>query len=95
MSNYIEYEDKIAFHPGFYLKDIVGIGYSAYREWFAEDSGIPAEVLDALIKGEQDITEDIALRLSKTLNTSKEMWINLQKRFDDALKEIEHLKKMR
>ena len=23
MSNYIEYNDKIAFHPGYYLKEIV------------------------------------------------------------------------
>lgn len=23
MSNYIEYNDKIAFHPGYYIKEIV------------------------------------------------------------------------
>ena len=23
MSNYIEYRDKIAFHPGYYLKEII------------------------------------------------------------------------
>ena len=23
MSNYIEYDDKIAFHPGYYIKEIV------------------------------------------------------------------------
>ena len=25
MSNYIEYDDKIAFHPGYYIKEIVDV----------------------------------------------------------------------
>ena len=25
MSNYIEYNDKIAFHPGYYIKEIIDV----------------------------------------------------------------------
>ena len=28
MSNYMEYNDKIAFHPGYYIKEIIRVGIS-------------------------------------------------------------------
>ena len=39
MSNYIEYDDKIAFHPGYYIKEIVEES-GLTQEDFAKEIGV-------------------------------------------------------
>ncbi|MDP3899274.1 MAG: HigA family addiction module antitoxin [Mesorhizobium sp.] len=43
---------------------------------------VPVSRIAAIIKGERAITADTALRLGRYLNTSPEMWLNLQAAYD-------------
>lgn len=87
MSNYIEYKDKIVFHPGYYIKEIVEeLGLS--QEDFAKRLGTTAKTLSVIINGGQRLSSSIALKLSKMLGTSVQYWLNLQSMYDAALAEM-------
>jgi addiction module HigA family antidote len=84
MSNYIEYKDTIAFHPGFYVSEIVKENGLTHED-FAKRLDITPQNLSLLINGEQSLTFDIAMKLSKMLGTSVEYWLNLQNSYDDLV----------
>lgn len=87
MSNYIEYKDKITFHPGYYIKEIVDeLGLS--QDDFAKRLGTTPKTLSVIINGGQRLTSGIALKLSKMLGSSVEYWLNLQAMYDAALAEM-------
>ena len=70
MSNYIEYNDEIAFHPGYYIKEIVDES-GLTQEDFAKRLGTTPKNLSVLINGEQSLSIDIAAKLSRMLGKSK------------------------
>lgn len=87
MSNFLEYDDKVIFHPGYYIKEIVEqIGLT--QEDFAKRLGTTPKNLSVLISGEQNLSIDIALRLSRMLGTTVGYWLNLQLAYDEALAKI-------
>lgn len=88
MSNYIEYNDKIAFHPGYYLKELVEES-GLTQEDFAKRLGTTPKNLSVLIRGEQSLSIDIATKLSRMLGTSIAYWLNLQQSYDEKLAEIQ------
>ena len=88
MSNYIEYNDKVAFHPGYYLKEIVDES-GLTQEDFAKRLGTTPKNLSVLIKGDQSLSIDIAIKLSRMLGTSVTYWLNLQQAYDEKLAEIQ------
>lgn len=49
----------------------------------SEKTGIPVSKLKCFIRGEVDVTEDLAEKLATGLKTSKELWLNFQKTFDE------------
>ena len=64
-------------HPGSYLKEILDdLGISMYR--FAKHIEVPENRISRLVQGKTSITIDTAMRLSKALGTSVQMWLNLQ-----------------
>lgn len=81
MSNYIEYNDTIAFHPGFYIKEIVDES-GLTQEDFAKRLDTTPKNLSLLIRGEQSLSIDIAMKLSRMLGTSVKYWLNLQNSYD-------------
>lgn len=81
MSNYIEYKDTIAIHPGFYVNEIVKEKGLTHED-FAKRLDITPQNLSLLINGEQSLSIDIAMKLSKMLGTSVEYWLNLQNSYD-------------
>lgn len=86
MSNVVEYKDTVAFHPGYYLREIVeDMGIS--QEEFAKRLGTTPKTLSVLLNGGQRLTADIALRLAKMLGTSSQYWLNLQSAFDAVVAE--------
>lgn len=88
MSNYIEYNDTIAFHPGYYLKELVDDS-GLTQEDFAKRLGTTPKNLSILIRGEQSLSIDIATKLSRMLGTTIAYWLNLQQAYDEKLAEIQ------
>ena len=56
---------------------------------FASVLGISRKTLSKIINERGSITPDMALRLSRALNTTPDFWLNLQKNYD--LWQAEHL----
>lgn len=87
MSNYIEYNDTIAFHPGYYIKEIVDeSGLS--QEDFAKRLDTTPKNLSLLVRGEQSLSIDIAMKLSRLIGTSVNYWLNLQNAYDALIAEF-------
>ncbi len=87
MSNYIEYNDTIAFHPGYYIKEIVDDS-GLTQEDFAKRLDTTPKNLSLLIRGEQSLSIDIAMKLSRMLGTNVSYWLNLQNAYDALIAEF-------
>ena len=90
MSNVKEYKDIVAFHPGYYIADIIDDMEISQNE-FAARMGTTAETLSKLINGQANISNDLAKKLSVMLGTSVEVWQNLQNTYDQKLIEIQQV----
>ncbi|MDD6406113.1 MAG: HigA family addiction module antitoxin [Clostridiales bacterium] len=93
MSNYIEYNDKIAFHPGYYIKEIVDES-GLTQEDFAKRLDTTPKNLSLLIRGEQSLSIDIAMKLSRMIGTSIYYWLNLQNAYDAMIAEFKSDKEL-
>ena len=87
MSNYLEYNDKIAFHPGYYIKEIVDES-GLTQEDFAKRLDTTPKNLSLLIRGEQNLSIDIAVKMSRMIGTSVNYWLNLQSAYDSLIAEF-------
>ena len=86
MNNYVEFKDKIAFHPGYYIKEYIDdLGIT--QEEFAIRLGTTPKNISVLLKGEQSLSVEIAAKLSRMLGTSVKFWLNLQSEYDSLLVE--------
>lgn len=94
MSNYIEYNDTIAFHPGYYIKEIVDES-GLTQEDFAKRLDTSPKNLSLLIRGEQNISIDIAMKLSRMIGTSVNYWLNLQNAYDALIAEFRSEKELK
>lgn len=93
MSNYIEYNDTIAFHPGYYIKEIVDES-GLTQEDFAKRLDTTPKNLSLLIRGEQSLSIDIAMKLSRMIGTSINYWLNLQNSYDALIAEFKSQKEL-
>ncbi len=87
MSNYIEFKDTIAFHPGYYIKEIVDDS-GLTQEDFAKRLDTTPKNLSLLLRGEQSLSIDIAMKLSRMIGTSVNYWLNLQNIYDSLIAEF-------
>ncbi|MDY5482915.1 MAG: HigA family addiction module antitoxin, partial [Clostridium sp.] len=91
MSNTTEYNDIVAFHPGYYVADIIeDMGISQAE--FATRMGTTAKTLSNLVNGQINLSNDLAKKIAVMLGTSLEVWLNLQSAYDQKLIEIEMAK---
>ena len=90
MSNMKKYNEKIAFHPGYYVKEIVDES-GLTQEDFAKRLGTTPKNLSVLINGDQSLSIDMAAKLSRMLGTSIAFWLNLQKEYDEKIAEFQKL----
>ena len=90
MSNVKEYKGIVAFHPGYYIADIIDDMEISQNE-FATRMGTTVETLSKLINGQANISNDLATKLSIMLGTSVEVWQNLQNTYDQKLIEIQQV----
>lgn len=93
MSNYIEYNDKIAFHPGYYIKEIIEDSGLTQQD-FAKRLDTTPKNLSYIVRGEQSLSVDIAMKLSRMLGTSVGYWLNLQQTYDTLIAEMDFQEKM-
>ena len=71
-------------HPGEILgEELQELGLSANA------LGVPTNRITAILKGQRGITADTALRLSRYLGTTPQLWLNLQKTFELRTAEVE------
>ena len=82
MSNYIEYKDRMAFHPGWYIKELIDES-GLTQEEFAKKLGTTPKNLSILIRGDQSLSIDIATKLSRMLGTTIAYWLNLQQAYNE------------
>jgi antitoxin HigA-1 len=75
-------------HPGIILKDVLIDSTGMTVSNAAERLGITRTTLSRLLNQHSGISPEMALRLSRLLDTSIDMWINLQSQYD-----IWHVKK--
>lgn len=94
MSNYIEYNDRIAFHPGYYIKELIEES-GLTQEDFAKRLDTTPKNLSLLVRGEQRLSIDIALKLSRMIGTSVEYWLNLQNAYDALIAEFKSTDELR
>lgn len=91
MSNVTEYKDIVAFHPGYYVADIIDdMGISQAE--FATRLGTTAKTVSKLVNGQINLSNDLAKKLSVMLGTSPEVWLNLQSSYDEKIIEVETAK---
>lgn len=88
MGNYVEYNDKMAFHPGYYVREWVDES-GLTQEDFARAADTTPKNLSCLINGKQSLSMDMALKLSRMTGTSVEYWMNLQNAYDRLTAEFE------
>ena len=91
MSNVKKYKDIVAFHPGYYIADIIEDMEVSQAE-FAKRMGTTAKTLSKLINGQANISNDLAKKLSVMMGTSVEVWQNLQNTYDRKLIEMQQAK---
>jgi antitoxin HigA-1 len=75
-------------HPGEILREEMEELEMSARA-MAEALNVPANRVSAILNGTRGITADTALRLSRYLGTTPEVWMNLQKSYELRAAEIE------
>ncbi len=78
-------------HPGEILLEeyLKPLGLSQNK--LGRDLGIPAQRVNAIVRGQRAITVDTALRLSRYLKTTPQFWLNLQNHYDLEMAQESHL----
>src|SRR6202046_2493785 len=69
-------------HPGEVLREEFLVPLNMSAGALAKACGVPRTRIERLASEQIGITADTALRLSKALGTTPELWLNLQTSFD-------------
>ena len=72
------------FHPGYYIREYIEDGYYIFDE-IQKALDIDKEILIGILEEKISIDEDLVMKLSRCFGTSKQLWLNLQKIYDDSL----------
>jgi addiction module HigA family antidote len=69
-------------HPGTVLKGLYLEPMEINITQAASKLGVARKTLSQLINGHMGISAEMAIRLSKALNTTPQLWMNMQQRYD-------------
>ena len=69
-------------HPGLIIKDVLIDSTHLTISEAANRLGVTRTTLSRLLNQHAGVSPEMALRLSKLLNTSIVMWVNLQSQYD-------------
>lgn len=88
-----EYKNLIAFHPGYYVSEVIE-DMEMTQEEFAKRLDVSATSISELVGGRRNLSKEMALKLSNLLGTSVEVWLNLQDRYETEVLKIEEEKRL-
>jgi len=74
-------------HPGEILRDRLLKPLNVSTAKLSKEIKFPKKEIDLVCEAKINITHDLALRLSVFFDTSLELWINLQKNYEEELDE--------
>jgi len=69
-------------HPGRILKGLYLQPLGISNTQLATAIGVSRKAISAIVNERKSITPQMALRLSRALDTSPDVWLNLQKTYD-------------
>lgn len=92
--NKVEYENISAFHPGYYISDLIK-DLEMTQEEFAIRLNITPKNLSELVNGKASISDNIAKNLSLMLGTSVDVWLELQNKYNQKIIEMKALQAQR
>jgi len=69
-------------HPGKILKDLYLQPLGISNTQLATAIGVSRKAISAIVNERKSITPQMALRLSRALDTSPDLWLNLQRTYD-------------
>lgn len=70
-----------AIHPGEFLQEIL-TDLQLPEASFAAAAGVEPGLLAAVLRGQQPVTAELALRFGRALDQSPHYWLNLQAEYD-------------
>ena len=73
---------QVPIHPGEILSEEFLKPAGITQERFAKALGVSRRSVNEIVRGRRSITAEMAIRLSKVLGTSAEMWLGLQADYD-------------
>ena len=79
-SREIEYQELIAFHPGYYVKDYIDEQGITQEELAKRLQTTPKYISD-LVNGRINLTDEMVLKLSIVFGTSTKLWLNLNQKY--------------
>lgn len=88
MSNVIEYQDLIAFHPGSYVEEIID-EWNVTQADFAKRIGVSSKTISKIVSGQDNVSAATADKLAKATGISMATWLRLQAQYDTKLAEIQ------
>src|SRR5450631_3143405 len=69
-------------HPGAVLKGLYLEPMEITITQAANNLGVARKTLSQLVNGHMGVSAEMAIRLSKALNTSPQLWLNMQQGYD-------------
>jgi antitoxin HigA-1 len=76
---------RIPTHPGEILQEEFLTPLRVTQVAFARHIGVPVQRINEIIRGKRGITPETAWLFSQALDTTPELWTNLQSQYDLAL----------
>jgi addiction module HigA family antidote len=69
-------------HPGMILKELYLEPMEINITRAANKLGVARKTLSQLVNGHMGVSAEMAIRLSKALNTTPQLWLNMQQGYD-------------
>lgn len=89
MTSVVEHKNIIAFHPGYYVKEIMRESNLGIDN-FAKKTNLTQKQVSDLIQGRIDVSNFLATCLETEFQVSAAVWLNLQKMYDETISKIGH-----
>lgn len=86
MGNVMWCGDKLYFHPGSYISEIIEDQHLDFMV-VSGKLGLTLDELQCLVNGERDVDLELAEKLSEVFCVSVKLWLNLQNAWDNKMVE--------